>query len=233
MIPIDHAKRLLEIRGFKIEDKEPVLASLLQLLALHPRIFGGENVDLKTMQSVLREHGFRLDDTDPVLLMLALNDIVLKDLKKRTKPERVDYVLPAGKLAAICIPLFVAGLLLGARDGIGWGFLAALTLGLGVGLVGGLLLYQGLISGGQVLPFSLGKGKEIQIKRVNDDAWTPTTFFRAAESMKPPLEARVAIACKHVLLDNMSVSNAAKLEKVFPQFVERALRQFRELEGKC
>lgn len=141
------------------------------------------------------------------------------------------FVWAAGSLAVFGMALLGAGMALGSRVGLGVGFLAAISLG--IGLVGGMVLCQVLIAGEQVLPFSLGKDKEIQSKSVNDFAWTPATFMRAAQAVKPGLESRVAVACKHVLLDNKSISNAAKMEKVFPNAVERALRQFHELEGKC
>ena len=222
MITIDHAKRLLEIRGFKLDDKIPELSSLLQFLVLHPRIYGGslggKNVDLKTMQSVLREHGFRLDDNDPVLLMLALNDIALKDLAKKIKPERTAFVLTAGKLATLCIPVFVAGLLLGSREGIGLGFLSALTLGLGVGLVGGLMFYQGLIARAQVLPATFTKAT---VESISDFVWTPEKIMLAGQEMK--IDARTLVVCKNVLINKEDSIVAARKENLFPAKAERAL----------
>lgn len=216
MISIDHAKKLLEIRGFKIEDKEPVLATLLELLALHPRIFGTSNVNLKTMQSVLREHGFRLDDTDPVLLILALHDIALKDLIRTIKPEHAPYVLTAGKLAALCIPVFIAGLLLGAREGLGVGFMAILTLGLGVGLVGGLLFSQKLITWDQIF-----RKATVESKNIMDYVWTSEDVTRAGLEMK--VSPRALTACKSILIDKESSTVAARKEHLFPAQVEREL----------
>lgn len=229
MIAIDHAKRLLEIRGFKLDDKLPELSSLLQFLALHPRIYGGslggKNVDLKTMQSVLREHGFRLGDDDPVLLMMALNDIALKDLTKKIKPEPTAFVLTVGKLAALGLPLFVAGLVLGGREGIGLGFVTALTLGLGVGLVGGLLFYQGLIAREQVLPAAFAKAT-VESKSDSDFVWTPEKIMRAGEKMK--INSRVLDACKNVLINNESTLVAARKEKIYPNRVEMAIIKLNE-----
>lgn len=147
-----------------------------------------------------------------------------------TSDRQKTFVWAAGSMTIFGMALLGAGMALGSRVGLGVGFLAAISLG--IGLVGGMVLCQVLIAGGQVLPFSFGKDKESQIKSVNDFAWTPATFLRAAQAVKPGLESRVAAACKHVLLDNKSVSTAAKMEKVFPNAVERALQQFQELEVK-
>lgn len=136
-----------------------------------------------------------------------------------------SFTWAAGSMTVFGMALFGAGMALGSRAGLWVGFLAAIALG--VGLVSGLVLCRVLIASGQVTEAFIGKDA------VGKVAWTPTTFFSTAQAIKPGLEARVAIACRHVLLDNKSVAYAAKMEKVFPNAVERALRQFRELEGKC
>ena len=224
MIPIDHAKKLLEVRGFKIEDKEPVLATLLELLALHPKIYGAEIVSLKKMQSILREHGFRLDDNDPVLLMLALNDIAIKDHIKKIKPDRVAYVLTAKKLAALCIPVFVTGLLLGAKGEVGLWFASSLCIGLLVGLVSGLMFTSKLIAWDEVFRKSTVETvKPVEIKNVIDHVWTLENLTRAANELK--LDSRSLAACTRVLIDKESYIVAAGKERVFKSSVERALHK--------
>lgn len=134
------------------------------------------------------------------------------------------FVWAAGSLAVLSMFIFGAGMAVGSQNGMGWGFLAALALG--IGFIGGLVALQLLYAGGQVAEAFTGKDD------VGKFAWTPTTFIRAAEAIKPVLEARVAIACKHVLLDNKTVANAAKMEKILPKSVKMALLQFSKLEGK-
>lgn len=228
MLPLDRAKRLLEARGFKLDDKVPELSSILQFLALHPKIFsgslGGKNVDLKTMQSVLREHGVRLDDTDPVLVMLATNDIVLKDHIKDTKPDRSDWIWGAVKLVAIGIPLFFGGLMLGAKDGIGWGFVAAISFGLVVGLVVGIV--SAVLFSSKLIerePVSKGKDSKIQIKT---DKWTAEKIGLAARALG--LEPKIAAACRHMLLGASYLTSAAMKERVNPIDVGNALHKCEE-----
>lgn len=132
-----------------------------------------------------------------------------------------SFTWAAGSMTVFGMALFGAGMALDSRAGLGVGFLAAIALG--VGLVSGLVLCQVLIASGQVLPIRAEK---------SDFIWTPSTWLRAAQEIRPALEPKVAAASKHVLLGNKSVSNAAKMEKVFPAKVKIALQQFRELEEK-
>lgn len=185
----------------------------------------------KATRETLTEHAGALN-AQAVLMAEKNQQALIRDVGKIAQriagntaaaERQKSFTWAAGSMTVFGIALFGAGMALGSQVGLGVGFLAAIALG--VGLVSGLVLCQVLIAGGQVLPINRGTEK-------SDFIWTPSTWLRAVQEIRPALEPKVAAASKHVLLDNKSVSNAAKMEKVFPNSVERALRQFRELEGK-
>lgn len=133
-----------------------------------------------------------------------------------------SFVWAAGSLTLLSMVMFVAGMALGSNNGMGWGFLSVLALG--IGFLGGLVALKLLYAGGQVSQVSIVKDKESN--SFNDEQWTETRRIRATKALG--LEPRVAAACRQVLRGNKSVEDAARIENLLPQNVQKALLQFQQ-----
>lgn len=144
------------------------------------------------------------------------------------------FAWAAGSLVGLSMFMFGAGMALGSQNGMGWGFLTVLALG--VGFIGGLVALQLLVAGGQV---SLNQKIEnqatqpeqtTQATRVGpaNSSWTMDEFNQGMKSVLPKTNDKLAEACRYVLIRKMDIDEAASNVKIFPRMVRDAVYKLQE-----
>lgn len=80
MLTLYQLKKLLADSGFDTSDSNMSSSNdLLQLLALNSELFeNGKYAGVNKIQSILRNHGIRVNDDDPAIMFLMLHNIVLQ-----------------------------------------------------------------------------------------------------------------------------------------------------------
>jgi hypothetical protein len=139
------------------------------------------------------------------------------------------FAWAAGSLVGLSMFMFGAGMALGSQNGMGWGFLTVLALG--VGFIGGLVALQLLVAGGQLSTGSKS-AKSDSASGGSDSAWTLADFLQAMKETKATDNHKVVQACQYVLVRKMGISEASEKERVPRAMVQKSILKLQNWKKK-
>jgi len=184
-------------------------------------------LNVEKLQGVLRNHGIRIKNDDPVFTLLALNEIALDRMIYSQRQTLARYI--AQRRLSVSVLLLTAGAGVGAGTLLGRGgsYLITGVSGLILGaLLIGLAIWLGLraIPNNRFDPAPLIPKK----KQVNPFVWTEMEFNRVAENKAMALSLRTKAACFDVLIRGVDIEIAAATQKMGKEQLARGLGYFNE-----
>jgi hypothetical protein len=192
----------------------------------NPQLF-----DIKKMQSILLAKGIRIADDDPLLTLLAMNEIALEDIReqyqRQIKPmgsRRNYWKIKASLNMQFCSCCLIAFTLCAfCRINPSWQQFALAAIEI---VLFGYLIYLSwaahLTRKSVALPL-LDSSEPVQEHQIST-LWTEDEFIRATNTLGSRLSTRTLEACLAVLVHGDDVESPAIKHFVLPAQVRRAIR---------